>query len=323
MKHYNRGWRQESERHSLARRGVKTGRQVRPFMYGCYDVAPFPITKKCEGCPLYCAGKCGCPRVDCSKCVHASGCLCAKGFRANADDRMHAKMFSADSARVSDKLTPDKVNYLIKDEHKATKEYDDLGLESLSHDEARHEYLLKSLEKENKMPLAAKGVDRQRIVANAKKLLSKSTFMQRFNAALIGGENVEPVDYKIRVKQLVGSGYSEGDAKIVAKAVQLKQYNDTVEKWIREKERRKGLRVDKRIIKETEKMLHAKGQRIHTAKFRRCVKEVSKKSKGKVNPFAACEASIGYEGSVLPSHRRRQGMIPLRKSKSEDWRRVI
>jgi len=43
---------------------------------------------------------------------------------------------------------------------------------------------------------------------------------------------------------------------------------------------------------------------IHTAKFRRCIKEVSKKGKGKYNPFAVCKASIGYEKSILPSHRR-------------------
>jgi hypothetical protein len=43
---------------------------------------------------------------------------------------------------------------------------------------------------------------------------------------------------------------------------------------------------------------------IHTAKFRRCVKEVSKKSKGKYNPYAVCEASMGYEESMVPLHMR-------------------
>jgi hypothetical protein len=36
---------------------------------------------------------------------------------------------------------------------------------------------------------------------------------------------------------------------------------------------------------------------IHTAKFRRCVKKVRAKSKGKYNPYAVCEHAIGYEGS--------------------------
>jgi hypothetical protein len=43
---------------------------------------------------------------------------------------------------------------------------------------------------------------------------------------------------------------------------------------------------------------------VHSKKFRRCVEEVSKKSPG-YNPYAVCEASIGYKGSMLPAHRRK------------------
>lgn len=44
---------------------------------------------------------------------------------------------------------------------------------------------------------------------------------------------------------------------------------------------------------------------VHSAKLRRCVEEVRKKSPG-YNPYAVCSASIGYKGTVLPGHRRRK-----------------
>jgi hypothetical protein len=42
---------------------------------------------------------------------------------------------------------------------------------------------------------------------------------------------------------------------------------------------------------------------IHSAKFDRCVKEVSAKGGG-YNPYAVCESSIGYKGSILPQHMK-------------------
>jgi len=42
---------------------------------------------------------------------------------------------------------------------------------------------------------------------------------------------------------------------------------------------------------------------IHTAKFRRCVKEVAAKGRG-YNPYAICSSSIKYKENILPSHRR-------------------
>lgn len=50
----------------------------------------------------------------------------------------------------------------------------------------------------------------------------------------------------------------------------------------------------------------SRGKKVHTAKFDRCVKAVSKKSKGKVNPYAVCSASLKYEENILPSHRRKK-----------------
>lgn len=40
------------------------------------------------------------------------------------------------------KLTEKKLKYLIKDEHKATREYRKLGLPTLSRDEAKHRRIL-------------------------------------------------------------------------------------------------------------------------------------------------------------------------------------
>ena len=52
-------------------------------------------------------------------------------------------------------------------------------------------------------------------------------------------------------------------------------------------------------------MIMPKGKKhIHTAKFRRCVRKVAKKSRGKYNPYAVCEAAIGYEGSIARSSRK-------------------
>lgn len=42
---------------------------------------------------------------------------------------------------------------------------------------------------------------------------------------------------------------------------------------------------------------------IHSAKFRRCVRKVSARGE-RYNPYAVCEASIGYKGSIARGHRR-------------------
>jgi len=48
-------------------------------------------------------------------------------------------------------------------------------------------------------------------------------------------------------------------------------------------------------------------KRIHTKKWDRCVKAVEEKNKENntdYNPYAVCQSSIGYEGSILKPHRR-------------------
>jgi hypothetical protein len=45
--------------------------------------------------------------------------------------------------------------------------------------------------------------------------------------------------------------------------------------------------------------------KIHTAKYERCVKEV-KKEGADVNPYAVCESSIGYCKSIKGSHQKRK-----------------
>jgi hypothetical protein len=46
------------------------------------------------------------------------------------------------------KLTKKKVNYFIKDEKKASKEYHEYGLHSLARDEAKHKRYLTKLKRE-------------------------------------------------------------------------------------------------------------------------------------------------------------------------------
>lgn len=45
---------------------------------------------------------------------------------------------------------------------------------------------------------------------------------------------------------------------------------------------------------------------IHTKKFRRCVKKVKAKSKGRYNPYKVCERAIGYEGSFEHSSMKKK-----------------
>lgn len=236
MRRYNKGWTQESERHSLAARSVKTGRKKsaaesfakfgsvawqnemldkigaklrrgerlddceKTFMQmqsehalkasghmaqGFIDVAPFPVVstrdffvrrfgRQPEEDLAYFREweerfASGTPQafMDSKSLLvyktlqkEKAGLLAKgkaiEGFVTNADDKMHEKAFGKDEERVSGSLTPVKVDYLIKDEAKATKDYKGLGLESLSHDEARHEYLLKKLRKENKDKISNK-----------------------------------------------------------------------------------------------------------------------------------------------------------------------
>jgi hypothetical protein len=55
-------------------------------------------------------------------------------------------------------------------------------------------------------------------------------------------------------------------------------------------------------------MLDDKKKRIHKKKWERCVKDVKKKSPD-VNPYAICTASIGYEGSILKPHRKKDESV--------------
>jgi hypothetical protein len=49
-----------------------------------------------------------------------------------------------------------------------------------------------------------------------------------------------------------------------------------------------------------------KGRHIHSAKFRRCVREVSESRYDgrKYNPYAVCSASIKYKENILKGHRK-------------------
>lgn len=50
--------------------------------------------------------------------------------------------------RKNKKLTCKKLNYLIKDERKASKEYHQLGFHSLGRDESKHAEYLKKIKKQ-------------------------------------------------------------------------------------------------------------------------------------------------------------------------------
>jgi len=52
-----------------------------------------------------------------------------------------------------------------------------------------------------------------------------------------------------------------------------------------------------------------KKEKVHTKKWDRCVEKVEKKNKENntdYNPYAVCQKSIGYEGSIKKSHRREE-----------------
>ena len=55
-------------------------------------------------------------------------------------------------------------------------------------------------------------------------------------------------------------------------------------------------------------MLDDEKKRIHKKKWERCVKGVKEKSPD-VNPYAICTASIGYEGSILKPHRKKDESV--------------
>lgn len=55
-------------------------------------------------------------------------------------------------------------------------------------------------------------------------------------------------------------------------------------------------------------MLDDKKKRIHKKKWERCVKKVKEKSPD-VNPYAICTSSIGYEGSILKKHRKKDESV--------------
>ena len=63
---------------------------------------------------------------------------------------------------------------------------------------------------------------------------------------------------------------------------------------------------DSEQMNETKK---SKESPIHTKKWERCVKDVEKKNKENktdYNPYAVCQKSIGYEGSIKKPHRRQE-----------------
>jgi hypothetical protein len=61
--------------------------------------------------------------------------------------------------------------------------------------------------------------------------------------------------------------------------------------------------------KQTDKINEAKKATIHTKKWERCVKDVEEKNKENktdYNPYAVCQKSIGYEGSIKKPHRKKE-----------------
>lgn len=59
----------------------------------------------------------------------------------------------------------------------------------------------------------------------------------------------------------------------------------------------------------TEAKKKKKDKRVHTKKWDRCVKRVEEKNKENntdYNPYAVCQSSIGYEGSILKQHRKKE-----------------
>jgi hypothetical protein len=287
MRRYNQGWKSESERHSLAAQGVKTGRKYNFYLKKdstSFKKVPAGEWRKLTdehyvkdnndiyfdkvdgmwSAILYRAGTIHDEAIhgeiiatsrnlkelkDETKTYMNKDSLTSKGFVPNADDLVHEKAFELDTQKISDRLTPEKVDYLINDESKAVKEYKGLGLESLSHDEARHEHLLGKLKKENNTPLAMKDKKNVVVVKDWKK-------------------NVDFFEFPDKKKM-------------------------------------------KSFIKEVKKhhldyaTLASQGKKIHTAKFDRTVKAIEKSSHGSVNPYAVAESRLGYEASILPKHRRR------------------
>ena len=69
-----------------------------------------------------------------------------------------------------------------------------------------------------------------------------------------------------------------------------------------------------------EKSKEKKDNTIHTKKWDRCVKDVEKKNKENgtdYNPYAVCTDSIGYEGSVKKSHRKKDESINPKMKKKD------
>ena len=57
-------------------------------------------------------------------------------------------------------------------------------------------------------------------------------------------------------------------------------------------------------------------RRHHTAKFRRCVREVEAKSHGMYNPYAVCSASIGRHESVFVRSKHSKKKMPTKAIKA-------
>jgi hypothetical protein len=69
-----------------------------------------------------------------------------------------------------------------------------------------------------------------------------------------------------------------------------------------------------------EKSKEKKDNTIHTKKWDRCVKDVEKKNKENgtdYNPYAVCTDSIGYEGSVKKSHRKKDESVNPKMKKKD------
>lgn len=69
-----------------------------------------------------------------------------------------------------------------------------------------------------------------------------------------------------------------------------------------------------------EKSKEKKDNTVHTKKWDRCVKDVEKKNKENgtdYNPYAVCTDSIGYEGSVKKSHRKKDESVNPKMKKKD------
>jgi hypothetical protein len=232
MRQYNKGWRNESARHSLAAKGVKTGKG--------FTVPSNPKWEKIDNEMkerVVLSGN----KYVLSEILTVDGNkyygVSVKGWFGGAalpvgdyvDTLNEGKALLSRFERFNDTLTA-KGNV----EASATQDY---------------------FERIYGKPLAAKGIVRHELVENARKELHDAGLGARFDAAApIFGEGLSSIQYMDDVSSFESAGYSKGDAKVLAKVLRLRRYK-------REQDalQRRFYRENKALLKKNESELAAKG----------------------------------------------------------------